>query len=72
MSTPQPLPESVSFPDMPLIRRRAYLAVCAGTPGFLGTRWHVWHADGTYAGYCTDPGLIDLTIGVFERRTGRQ
>ncbi|MCX5332106.1 hypothetical protein [Streptomyces sp. NBC_00140] len=70
MTIPPPLPESVTLPDTPVIRRRAYLAVCASTPGLLSCRWHVWHANGTYAGYCTDPDLIDMTISVFERRTG--
>ncbi|WP_262063960.1 hypothetical protein [Streptomyces sp. STR69] len=71
MSAPQPLPESVTLPDVPVVRRRAYLAVCAHHPGVLGRRWHVWHANGTYAGYCTDPGLIDLTIAAFERGPDR-
>lgn len=59
---PAGLPESVAIPDRPVIRRRAYLAVCVIEPGAFSERWHVWHANGAYVGYCTDPALIDLTI----------
>ncbi|MEV0177712.1 hypothetical protein AB0I54_00170 [Streptomyces sp. NPDC050625] len=71
MST-SPLPEDVTLPDVPVIRRGAYLAVCAATTGLLSCRWHVWHANGAYAGYCTDTGLIDLTIAAFERGSGHR
>ncbi|MER5887273.1 hypothetical protein ABT160_25915 [Streptomyces sp. NPDC001941] len=62
MSTPSPLPASVAFPDVPVVRRRAYLAFCVHAEGHLTPRWHVWHASGAYVGYCTEPALIDLTI----------
>ncbi|MEV4917843.1 hypothetical protein AB0K47_13645 [Streptomyces tirandamycinicus] len=64
---PPPLPESVVLPDLPVIRRRAYLAVCALVPGLFSERWHVWHANGTYVGFCTAPELIDLTIAQHDR-----
>ncbi|MFG2144265.1 hypothetical protein ACGFRG_08700 [Streptomyces sp. NPDC048696] len=71
MATPPPLPESVSLPDLPVIRRRAYLAVATQEPGLYSARWHIWHAGGTYVGYCTTAELIDLTIAQDERRRGQ-
>ncbi|WP_369377085.1 hypothetical protein [Streptomyces sp. cg36] len=71
MTTPPPLPESVILPNLPVIRRRAYLAVAVREPRHLSERWHVWHARGRYVGYCTAVDLIDLTIAQDERANGQ-
>ncbi|MFF3977740.1 hypothetical protein [Streptomyces sp. NPDC001828] len=71
MSTPPPLPQSVILPDRPVIRRRAYLAACVQIPGQFSERWHIWHANGVYVGFCTTADLIDLAIAQAEGRRGQ-
>ncbi|GHF42489.1 hypothetical protein GCM10010218_24550 [Streptomyces mashuensis] len=66
----EPLPSTVTIVD-PVIRTRRYLAVGVFIPGWITPRWHVWHADGSYAGYATDPALIDLVASLHEREHGR-
>ncbi|MFI2077008.1 hypothetical protein [Streptomyces triculaminicus] len=61
-----PLPSSVLILD-PVIRNGRYLAVAEGTPGRLIPLWHVWDADGAYAGYATAAELIPLVIARHER-----
>lgn len=61
-----PLPSNVRVLD-PVIRTGRYLAVSEITPGWLAPLWHVWDANGAYAGYATSPELIPLVISRHER-----
>ncbi|MBH1934268.1 hypothetical protein I5Q34_08160 [Streptomyces sp. AV19] len=69
MTTPFPLDVVVLDP---VIRAGRYLAVGVQTAGYFIAQWHVWDADGEYAGYATAPELVPLVIAQHERLTDDQ